>query len=137
MRRIMKEIDIEVEFDVEGIVEMGDLVLNYFLMVFFYYMGRNVWVKVNYDFRYYFWEDVGIILGLELREKFLGKFVCFGSVVMLMDDVFILVVFDIFGRFYLNFEFFLLEEEEGFSVTFVREFFWGLVCLFRVMIYVK
>lgn len=125
MRRTTKETDIEVELDVEGTVETGDPVLNHLLMALFHYMGRNARVKANYDLRHHLWEDVGITLGLELREKLPGKFARFGSAVMPMDDALILVALDISGRPYLNLELFPLEEEEGFSVTLVREFLWG------------
>lgn len=137
MRRTTKETDIEVELDVEGTIETGDPVLNHLLTALFHYMGRNARVKANYDLRHHLWEDLGITLGLELREKLPGKFARFGSAVMPMDDALLLIALDISGRPYLNLELSPLEEEEGFSMALVREFLWGLARSLRATIHIK
>ncbi|WP_457750618.1 imidazoleglycerol-phosphate dehydratase, partial [Thermococcus sp.] len=80
---------------------------------------------------------VGITLGEELRSKLPGKFARFGSAVIPMDDALVLVAVDISGRPYASVELSFEEGEEGFEVSLVREFLWGLARSLRATIHVK
>ncbi|NJE85898.1 imidazoleglycerol-phosphate dehydratase HisB [Thermococcus sp. CX2] len=137
MRRKTKETDITVEIGVEGGIETGDRVFDHLLTALFFYMEQNVSIRASYDLRHHLWEDLGIVLGEELREKIRGKKIArFGNAVMPMDDALVLVAVDI-SRPYLNLELDVKESEEGFEVTLVREFLWALARTLNATIHVK
>ncbi|MFA4641064.1 imidazoleglycerol-phosphate dehydratase HisB [Pyrococcus kukulkanii] len=137
MRRKTKETDIIVEIGKEGTIRTGDRVLDHMLTALFFYMGVKASVKAEYDLRHHLWEDVGITLGEEIRAKLPEKFARFGSAIMPMDDALVLVAVDISGRPYLSLELDPKEGEEGFEVSLVREFLWGLARSLRATIHVK
>ncbi|WP_457754452.1 imidazoleglycerol-phosphate dehydratase HisB [Thermococcus sp.] len=137
MRRKTKETDIIVEISVEGGIETGDKILDHLLTALFFYMREKVNIKASYDLRHHLWEDLGITLGEELREKIKGKKIArFGNAIMPMDDALVLVAVDI-SRPYLNLELDIKESEEGFELTLVREFLWALARTLNATIHVK
>lgn len=137
MRRKTKETDIIVEIGVEGGIETGDRVFDHLLTALFFYMREKANVKASYDLRHHLWEDLGITLGEELRDKIRGKKIArFGSAIMPMDDALVLVAVDI-SRPYLNLEIDFRESEEGFEVTLVREFLRALARTLNATIHVK
>ncbi|ALM74464.1 imidazoleglycerol-phosphate dehydratase HisB [Thermococcus barophilus] len=137
MRRKTKETDITVEIGVDGGIETGDRVFDHLLTALFFYMQQNVSIKASYDLRHHLWEDLGIVLGEELREKIKGRKIArFGSAIMPMDDALVLVAVDI-SRPYLNLELDIKESEKGFEVTLVREFLWALARTLNATIHVK
>ncbi|HII67874.1 MULTISPECIES: imidazoleglycerol-phosphate dehydratase HisB [Thermococcus] len=137
MKRKTKETDITVEIDVNGSIETGDRIFNHLLTALFFYLHEKVNIKASYDLRHHLWEDLGIVLGEELREKIKGKKIArFGSAIIPMDDALVLVAVDI-SRPYLNLELDIKESEEGFEVTLVREFLWALARTLNATIHVK
>jgi len=137
MRRKTKETDITVEIGVKGSIETGDRVFDHLLTALFFYMRKKVNIKASYDLRHHLWEDLGIVLGEELREKIKGRKIArFGNAIMPMDDALVLVAVDI-SRPYLNLELDIKENEEGFEVTLVREFLWALARTLNATIHVK
>ncbi len=137
MRRKTKEVDIIVEIGAEGEIKTGDKVFDHLLTALFFYMREKVNIKASYDLRHHLWEDLGIVLGEELREKIKGKKIArFGNAIMPMDDALVLVAVDI-SRPYLNLELDIKEREEGFEVTLVREFLWALARTLNATIHVK
>ncbi|NJE08658.1 imidazoleglycerol-phosphate dehydratase HisB [Thermococcus sp. M39] len=137
MRRKTKETDIIVEVGIEGSIETGDRVFDHLLTALFFYMREKANIKASYDLRHHLWEDLGIVLGEELKEKIKGKKIArFGNAIMPMDDALVLVAVDI-SRPYLNLEFDIKESEEGFEVTLVREFLWALARTLNATIHVK
>ncbi len=137
MNRKTRETDVTVELDAAGGIMTGDKVLDHLLTALFFYMGREAKVRATYDLRHHLWEDVGIVLGEELRSKLPERFARFGSAVMPMDDALVLVAVDISGRPYVNLEVSPAESEEGFSTALFREFLWGLARSLRTTIHVK
>ncbi|ASJ12726.1 imidazoleglycerol-phosphate dehydratase HisB [Thermococcus thioreducens] len=137
MKRKTRETDVTVELDVAGEIRTGDGVLDHLLTALFFYMGREANVKASYDLRHHLWEDVGIVLGEELRSKLPERFARFGNAAMPMDDALVLVVVDISGRPYVSAELTFEESEEGFEVSLVREFLWGLARSLKATIHVK
>lgn len=137
MRRKTKETDIVVELGVEGEIETGDKILDHLLIALFFYMREKASVKASYDLRHHLWEDLGIVLGEELKGKIKGRKIArFGNAIMPMDDALVLVAVDI-SRPYLNLELDFKEEEEGFSLALVREFLWALARTLNATIHVK
>ncbi|WP_461866582.1 imidazoleglycerol-phosphate dehydratase HisB [Thermococcus sp.] len=138
MRRKTKETDIIVEVGVEGSIETGDRVFDHLLTALFFYMREKVNIKASYDLRHHLWEDLGITLGEELREKIKGKKIArFGNATMPMDDALVLIAVDISGRAYASVELAPEESEEGFELTLVREFLWALARTLNATIHVK
>ncbi len=137
MRRKTMETDVRVELDVPGEIKTGDRVLDHLLTALLFYMGREARIRASYDLRHHLWEDVGIVLGEELRSKLPKKFARFGNAVMPMDDALVLVALDISGRPYVSAELDFKEREEGFEVSLVREFLWGLARSLKATIHVK
>ncbi|WP_456422633.1 imidazoleglycerol-phosphate dehydratase HisB [Thermococcus sp.] len=137
MNRKTGETDVTVELDVAGEIRTGDGVLDHLLTALFFYMGREARVRASYDLRHHLWEDVGITLGGELRSKLPKRFARFGNAIVPMDDALVLVAVDISGRAYASVELSFEEGEEGFEVSLVREFLWGLARSLRATIHVK
>ncbi|MBO8173803.1 MAG: imidazoleglycerol-phosphate dehydratase HisB [Thermococcus sp.] len=138
MRRKTKETDITVEIGVEGSIETGDRVFDHLLTALFFYMREKVNIKASYDLRHHLWEDLGIVLGEELKEKIKGKKIArFGNAIMPMDDALVLVAVDISGRAYASVELAPEEGEEGFELTLVREFLWALARTLNATIHMK
>ncbi|AFK23225.1 imidazoleglycerol-phosphate dehydratase HisB [Pyrococcus sp. ST04] len=100
-------------------------------------MEVNAEVRASYDLRHHLWEDLGITLGKEIRKNLPEMFSRFGTVIMPMDDALVLVAVDISGRPYLNLDLDIVEGEEGFEVSLLREFLWGLARSLRATIHVK
>ncbi|USG99140.1 imidazoleglycerol-phosphate dehydratase HisB [Thermococcus argininiproducens] len=137
MRRKTRETDITVELGSEGGIKTGDKVFDHLLTALFFYMREAVNVSAEWDLRHHLWEDLGIVLGEELREKIKGKKIArFGNAIMPMDDALVLVAVDI-SRSYLNLELDFKESEEGFELTLVREFLWALARTLNATIHVK
>ena len=137
MRRKTKETDIVVELGVEGEIETGDKILDHLLTALFFYMREKASVKAGYDLRHHLWEDLGIVLGEELKGKIKGRKIArFGNAIMPMDDALVLVAVDI-SRPHLNLELDVKESEEGFEFTLVREFLWALARTLNATIHVK
>jgi len=137
MRRKTKEVDIIVEIGIEGEINTRDRVLDHLLTALFFYMQEKANVKAKWDLRHHLWEDLGIVLGEELRKKIKGRKIArFGNAIMPMDDALVLVAVDI-SRPYLNLELDIKEREEGFEVTLVREFLWALARTLNATIHVK
>ena len=67
MRRKTKEVDIIVEIGIEGEIKTGDKVFDHLLTALFFYMREEVSVSAEWDLMHYLWEDLGIVLGEELR----------------------------------------------------------------------
>ena len=85
-------------------------------------MGIRAKVKANRDLKHHLWEDVGITIGEEIKDKIKNKQIArFGNSIMPMDDALVLVSVDL-SRPYLNFQTDIDEEEPGFEITLVREF---------------
>lgn len=137
MKRKTRETDITVEIGIEGGINTGDKVFDHLLTALFFYMQENVNIRATYDLRHHLWEDLGIVLGEELREKTRNKKIArFGNAIMPMDDALVLIAVDI-SRPYLNLELDLKENEEGFELTLVREFLWALARTLGATIHVK
>ncbi|AIF69189.1 imidazoleglycerol-phosphate dehydratase [Palaeococcus pacificus DY20341] len=137
MRRKTRETDITVELGSEGGIKTGDKVFDHLLTALFFYMREEVSVSAEWDLRHHLWEDLGIVLGEELREKIKGRKIArFGNAIIPMDDALVLVAVDI-SRPYLNLELAPDEGEEGFELTLVREFLWALARTLNATIHVK
>ncbi|KPU63010.1 imidazoleglycerol-phosphate dehydratase [Thermococcus sp. EP1] len=137
MRRKTRETDITVELGSGGGIKTGDKVFDHLLTALFFYMREEVSVSAEWDLRHHLWEDLGIVLGEELREKIKGKKIArFGNAIIPMDDALVLVAVDI-SRPYLNLELDFKESEEGFEFTLVREFLWALARTLNATIHVK
>ena len=123
MKRKTKEVDISVTMDVKGEIETGDEVLDHLLTSLSFYMNRPLEIKVSsWDLRHHLWEDLGITLGQEIRDKIGDNSIArFGNTVMPMDDALVLVSVDI-SRPYMGMELDIEEDEEGFDPTLTREF---------------
>lgn len=138
MRRKTKEVDIIVEIGAEGNIKTGDKVFDHLLTALFFYMRETVSVSAGWDLRHHLWEDLGITLGEELKEKIKDRKIArFGNAIMPMDDALVLVAVDISGRAYASVELAPKEGEGGFELTLVREFLWALARTLNATIHVK
>ncbi len=137
MKRKTKEVDITVCLDEDGEVNTGDEVFDHLLTSLAFYMGRSVDITASWDLRHHLWEDLGIILGEEIKEKIRDKNIArFGNTMIPMDDALVLVSVDI-SRTYLNLELDIDQTEEGFEETLTREFLWALCKSLNATIHIK
>lgn len=137
MKRETNEVRIDVEMDVEGSITTGDQVFDHLLTSLSFYMNRRLSIDAQGDLRHHLWEDMGITLGEEIREKIKDKDINrFGSSIVPMDDALVVVSVDI-SRPYLNFDLDITEQEDGFQKTLVREFLWALAKSLKATIHVK
>ena len=138
IQRKTKETDITVELGADRGIKTGDRVFDHLLTALFFYMREKTSVSAEWDLRHHLWEDLGIVLGEELREKIKGRKIArFGNAIMPMDDALVLVAVDISGRAYASVELAPEEREEDFEVTQVREFLWALARSLNATIHVK
>ena len=137
MKRETKEVNILVEIDKKGKIETQDKVLNHLLKTLFFYMGKDVNIEGSSDLKHHLWEDMGITLGEEIKNKIKDKKIKrFGSAIMPMDDALVVVSVDI-SRPYLSFDTSWEEDEEGFEKSLIREFLWALARTLGATIHIK
>jgi len=137
VRRTTKETDIIVEIGKKGEIKTNDLILDHMLTAFAFYLGKDMRITATYDLRHHLWEDIGITLGEALRENLPEKFTRFGNAIMPMDDALVLVSVDISNRPYANVDVNIKDAEEGFAVSLLKEFVWGLARGLRATIHIK
>lgn len=146
MKRKTLEVDIDVELDINGDkpkakseidVQTGDYILDHLLTSMMFYMGIKADIKAKGDLKHHLWEDIGITIGKEIKDKIENKRIArFGNAIIPMDDALILVSIDI-SRSYMNFEADVYEKEKGFEITLVREFIKSLSRNINATIHVK
>ena len=140
MRRETREVDVEIRFGERMKVETGDEILDHMIESMLFYMEKKAEVKVNrWDLRHHLWEDVGIVLGDEMRKSFVDgrKIARFGHCIIPMDDALVLIAVDISSRPFLNFDLDFPESEEGFEPTLIKEFLMALSRRLGMTIHVK
>ncbi len=140
MIRKTKEVNILVEIgkdrNTKGI-KTDDRVLEHLLRTLFFYMEENAVVRATGDLPHHLWEDTGITIAEELKNKIKGKNIKrFGNAIMPMDDALIIVSVDI-SRAYLSFDVSLKEGETGFEKSLVRELLWGFARTLPATIHIK
>ncbi len=104
-------------------IDTNDKILDHMMKTLFFYMDKNVYIKAEYDLRHHLWEDLGITIGLEIKNN-IKNIKRFGSSMMPMDDSLILLSLDI-SRSYINFNV-DYKNSEGFELNLVYEFLWAL-----------
>ncbi|MFP4142233.1 MAG: imidazoleglycerol-phosphate dehydratase HisB [Thermoplasmata archaeon] len=139
MRRKTEEVEIVVKLDEEGEIDTGDKCLDHLLETFFFYMGEDAVVQAKGDLRHHLWEDVGIVLGKEIKrwkEEKSERVNRFGEAIMPMDEALVLVSLDI-TRNYLSFDVSPAEIEKGFEPTLVKEFINAMVRNLGATLHIK
>ncbi len=104
-------------------INTGDKILDHMMKTLFFYMNKNVYINAEYDLRHHLWEDLGITIGLEIKNN-IKNIKRFGSSMMPMDDSLILLSLDI-SRPYINFSV-NYNNSEGFELNLLYEFLWAL-----------
>ncbi len=104
-------------------INTGDKILDHMMKTLFFYMNKNVYINAEYDLRHHLWEDLGITIGLEIKNN-IKSIKRFGSSMMPMDDSLILLSLDI-SRPYINFSV-NYNNSEGFELNLLYEFLWAL-----------
>jgi len=138
MKRITKETVIDVEMNTKQTdISIKDVELNHMMKTLFFYMKKNVLIEAKYDLRHHLWEDMGITLGSEIREKYdIGSIQRFGTTVIPMDDALVLVSLD-FSRCYVCCDMECEFTESGFEISLLKEFLWGLARSAGITIHVR
>ena len=121
MKRTTNEVDIIVEIgDGKTSIDTGDKILDHMLKTLFFYMNKPARIEAKWDLRHHLWEDMAITIAQAIREG-LSEIKRFGNAVIPMDEALIMVAVDI-SRPFLNFTL-SYDDDEGFSLNLVREFY--------------
>lgn len=137
MKRKTNEVQIEVNLSEEQEISTGDRILDHLLSTLCFYMKKSIRINASGDIPHHLWEDVGLVLGRELRENIeVENIARFGTSITPMDDALVLVAVDI-SRPFLAFNLSVKEKEGGFRTSLFREFLSGLTRSLGVTIHVK
>lgn len=82
----------------EVVVETGDGFLDHMLVTLGRYAGIGLDVRASGDLRHHLIEDVGITLGLVLRESIPEQAARYGNALIPMDDALVQAAIDVGGR---------------------------------------
>lgn len=101
LKRETRETQIEVEVKLEGgsgDVDTGEVFLDHMLTTLGRYSGISLQVNARGDLRHHLVEDVGIAVGLALRDEVPETCARFGWAAVPMDDALVQTAVDIGGR---------------------------------------
>jgi imidazoleglycerol-phosphate dehydratase len=84
----------------DGAIRTGDAFLEHMLHTLHRYSGLHLAIEAAGDLRHHLVEDVGISIGLALRELIPERCARYGNAVVPMDDALVHAALDAGGRFY-------------------------------------
>jgi imidazoleglycerol-phosphate dehydratase len=103
VERKTKETTIELVVEIgDGLIEVktGDAFLGHMVTTLARYAGFSVKLEASGDLRHHLIEDVGIALGLALKDEIPAQAERFGSALVPMDEALVQAAVDLGGRAY-------------------------------------